>query len=194
MSQRRKFGTAFKAKVAIEAIKGEKTINEIASIYEVHPNQVSLWKKQALEKLPEAMADGRTKQARDSKPIDEEKLHQKIGQQAVETHHVPTRLDVLIRSEACGGLFGKCQQVRQVALCGKRITQAAQAPELIGCPAESPLTDSGSRAFKRLVAKLRLNPDEDFLMGIQRLRSPNSIHRLSDLALGDELLRQLRKV
>jgi Transposase. len=44
MSQRRKFGTAFKAKVAIEAIKGEKTINEIASIYEVHPNQVSLWK------------------------------------------------------------------------------------------------------------------------------------------------------
>ena len=84
MSQRRKFGTAFKAKVDIEAIKGEKTINEIASIYEVHPNQVSLWKKQALEKLPEAMADGRTKQARDSKPIDEEKLHQKIGQQAVE--------------------------------------------------------------------------------------------------------------
>ena len=72
MSQRRKFGTAFKAKVAIEAIKGEKTINEIASIYEVHPNQVSLWKKQALEKLPEAMADGRTKQARDSKPIDED--------------------------------------------------------------------------------------------------------------------------
>jgi transposase len=92
MSQRRKFGTAFKAKVAIEAIKGEKTINEIASIYEVHPNQVSLWKKQALEKLPEAMADGRTKQARDSKPIDEEKLHQKIGQQAVEIDFLKKKL------------------------------------------------------------------------------------------------------
>ena len=92
MSQRRKFGTAFKAKVAIEAIKGEKTINEIASIYEVHPNQVSLWKKQALEKLPEAMADGRTKQARDSKPIDEEKLHQKIGQQAVEIDFLRKKL------------------------------------------------------------------------------------------------------
>ena len=92
MSQRRKFGTAFKAKVAIEAIKSEKTINEIASIYEVHPNQVSLWKKQALEKLPEAMADGRTKQARDSKPIDEEKLHQKIGQQAVEIDFLKKKL------------------------------------------------------------------------------------------------------
>ena len=92
MSQRRKFGTAFKAKVAIEAIKGEKTINEIATIYEVHPNQVSLWKKQALEKLPEAMADGRTKQARDSKPIDEEKLHQKIGQQAVEIDFLKKKL------------------------------------------------------------------------------------------------------
>ena len=84
MAQHRNFGKAFKAKVAIEAIKGEKTINEIASIYEVHPNQVRQWKKLALEKLPGAMADGRTKKARDSKPVDEEKLHQKIGQQAVE--------------------------------------------------------------------------------------------------------------
>ncbi len=92
MAQRRKFGTAFKAKVAIEAIKGEKTINEIASLYEVHPNQVSLWKKQALEKLPEVMADGRTRQARDSKPVDEEKLHQKIGQQAVEIDWLKKKL------------------------------------------------------------------------------------------------------
>jgi len=52
MAQHRNFGKAFKAKVAIEAIKGEKTINEIASIYEVHPNQVRQWKKQALEQLP----------------------------------------------------------------------------------------------------------------------------------------------
>lgn len=84
MAQRRNFGKALKAKVAIEAIKGVKTVNEIASIYEVHPNQVSLWKKHALERLPDAMADGRTKQVRDKKPVDEEKLHQKIGQQAVE--------------------------------------------------------------------------------------------------------------
>ncbi len=41
MTQHRHFGKDFKAKVAIEAIKGEKTLNEIASMYEVHPNQVS---------------------------------------------------------------------------------------------------------------------------------------------------------
>ena len=84
MAHRRNFGMAFKAKVALEAIKGEKTVNEIASLYEVHPHQVSKWKKQALERLPEAMADGRSKVARKQKPVDEAKLHQKIGQQAIE--------------------------------------------------------------------------------------------------------------
>ncbi len=84
MARRRNFGKGLKAKVAIEAIKGVKTINEIASIYEVHPNQVSKWKKQALERLPDTMADGRAKESRDSRPITEEKLHQKIGQQVVE--------------------------------------------------------------------------------------------------------------
>ena len=92
MAQRRKFGKAFKAKVAIEAIKGEKTLNEIASIYEVHPNQISIWKKQALEKLPDVMADGRKKSARDKNSIDEEKLHQKIGQQAVEIDFLKKKL------------------------------------------------------------------------------------------------------
>ena len=92
MTQRRNLGKAFKAKVAIEAIKGEKTINEIASIYEVHPTQIRQWKKQALEKLPDAMADGRGKQVRTSKPVEEEKLHQKIGQQAVEIDFLKKKL------------------------------------------------------------------------------------------------------
>lgn len=92
MAQRRKYGKAFKAKVAIEAIKGEKTLNEIASIYEVHPNQISIWKKQALEKLPDAMTDGRKKSARDKNSVDEEKLHQKIGQQAVEIDFLKKKL------------------------------------------------------------------------------------------------------
>jgi transposase-like protein len=74
MARRRNFGKGFKAKVAIEAIKGEKTINEIASIYEVHPNQISKWKKLAIERLPDAMADGRMKESRDSRPISETNL------------------------------------------------------------------------------------------------------------------------
>jgi transposase-like protein len=92
MAQHRHFGKDFKAKVAIEAIKGEKTINEIASMYEVHPNQVSQWKKLAIEKLPEAMADGRGKDVRQSQPVDEEKLHQKIGKQAIEIDFLKKKL------------------------------------------------------------------------------------------------------
>lgn len=92
MAQHRHFGKDFKAKVAIEAIKGEKTINEISSIYEVHPNQVSQWKKLALEKLPEVMADGRSKEARQVQPVDEEMLHQKIGQQAIEIDFLKKKL------------------------------------------------------------------------------------------------------
>ena len=93
MAQHRHFGKEFKAKVAIEAIKGEKTINEIASIYEVHPNQVVKWKKLALEKLPELMEDGRGKEVRSAvRQVDEEKLHQKIGQQAVEIDFLKKKL------------------------------------------------------------------------------------------------------
>jgi transposase-like protein len=49
---RRKHGGAFKAKVAVEAIQGVKTVPEIARRHEVHPSQVNAWKKQALEGLP----------------------------------------------------------------------------------------------------------------------------------------------
>jgi transposase len=92
MAQRRNFGKDFKAKVAIEAIKGEKTINEVASMYEVHPSQVAQWKKLAIEKLPDVMADGRGKQVRANLAVDEEKLHQKIGQQAVEIDFLKKKL------------------------------------------------------------------------------------------------------
>jgi transposase-like protein len=92
MARHRHYGKDFKAKVAIEAIKGEKTINEIASLYEVHPNQVSQWKKLAIEKLPDVMADSRGKEVRQSQPVDEEKLHQKIGQQAIEIDFLKKKL------------------------------------------------------------------------------------------------------
>jgi putative transposase len=91
MAHRRNLSKAFKAKVAIEAIKGEKTINEIAGIYGVHPNQISRWKKQALQRLPEVMADSRTANRRD-KDVDEARLHQKIGQMAVEIDFLKKKL------------------------------------------------------------------------------------------------------
>jgi len=95
MSKRKSFSKEFKAKVAIAAIKGEKTINEIASIYEVHPTQIVLWKKQALEKLPEAIGDGRSKDIKSRYEDNEEKLHQKIGRQAVEIDFLKKKLHQL---------------------------------------------------------------------------------------------------
>ena len=92
MSKRKSFGKAFKAKVAVEAIKGERTINEIASIYEVHPTQVVQWKKLALEKLPDTMTDGRSKKSGIDPQVDEERLHQKIGQQAIEIDFLKKKL------------------------------------------------------------------------------------------------------
>jgi len=49
MTARRKFTAEFKAKVALEALRGDKTIREIAGRYKVHPNQVSTWKRQAMD-------------------------------------------------------------------------------------------------------------------------------------------------
>jgi transposase len=92
MTQRRSFSAALKAKVAIEAIRGQKTLNEIASQYEVHPNRVWQWRKLALEKLAEVMADGRGSQGVTKQAVDIEKLHEKIGRQAVEIDFLKKKL------------------------------------------------------------------------------------------------------
>ena len=59
MAKRRSFTDAFKAKVALEALRGDKTIQEIAANPQVHPNQVSTWKRQAVEGMADAFTDGR---------------------------------------------------------------------------------------------------------------------------------------
>ena len=91
MAQRRNLGKAFKAKVAVEAIRGEKTVNEIASIYGIHPGMVNKWKRLALEKLPEVMEDKRSSKQQD-RDIDQARLHQKIGQMAVEIDFLKKKL------------------------------------------------------------------------------------------------------
>ena len=60
---RRKFKKESKAKVALEAIKGQRTLNELAQEFSVHPNQIGQWKKQALKSMPEVFGSGRDYEA-----------------------------------------------------------------------------------------------------------------------------------
>ena len=81
--QRKHYSAELKAKVAIEAIKGQFTVNEIASSYGLHPNLVLLWKKQALNQLPEVFSNGRAKSQQDDEQL-KARLYQQIGQLKVE--------------------------------------------------------------------------------------------------------------
>ena len=80
---RKKYSDEFKAKVVLETLKGEKTLAEIAAIYEVHPNQIANWRKTALEALPSIFSGRREKESAD-KVIVEEKLFEEIGRLKIE--------------------------------------------------------------------------------------------------------------
>ena len=81
--KRRKHSAQFKAKVALEAIRGEKTASELASLYEVHPNQISRWKSQVMAALPDIFSSHRKRGKRDWSEREEE-LYRQIGQMKVE--------------------------------------------------------------------------------------------------------------
>jgi transposase-like protein len=81
--QRRSFSAEMKARIALEAIKGQKTIQEIASHYGVHPNQVSTWKRQLIEATPSLFADRRSHPETSDEALKAE-LYQQIGQLQVE--------------------------------------------------------------------------------------------------------------
>jgi putative transposase len=79
--RRRRFSGSFKAKVALAAVRGDKTTAELASEFEVHGNQVSAWKKQLLEGAAGLFADGR---AREPDGAAEEELYEQIGRLKME--------------------------------------------------------------------------------------------------------------
>ncbi len=83
MRTRRRFTAEFKAKVALEAIKGHQTVAELATRHELHPTQITAWKREAIEKLAKVFDDKALEPAalRDAEVT---KLHAKIGQLVVE--------------------------------------------------------------------------------------------------------------
>jgi transposase len=82
-SMRKTYDASFKAKVAFEAAKGEKTIAQIASEFSVHPNQIRLWRNHLMEQLPELFSSRRPQQAKAREEMEAE-LYQQIGQLKME--------------------------------------------------------------------------------------------------------------
>ena len=83
MAKRRTFTAAFKARVAKEALRGDKTVRQIATKHRVHLNQVRQWKRKASEGLVQLFQRG-ARTGRDEREAEIRKLHEKIGQLVIE--------------------------------------------------------------------------------------------------------------
>ena len=83
VKMRKRYDAATKAKIALEAVKGEKTLAELSSTFGVHPNQICRWKRQLLDSLPDIFTDRRKKKDKDLEELISE-LYRQIGQLKVE--------------------------------------------------------------------------------------------------------------
>jgi len=89
---RQKRSAEFKSKVAIEALKEERTLNEIGSSYEVHPLQVGQWKRHLQDHAKEVFEDKRCKSKKEAHNATEEQLQRKIGQLTMEIEWLKKKL------------------------------------------------------------------------------------------------------
>ncbi len=81
--KRRTFSAEFKSRIALEAVKGEKTLAQLATEFEVHPNQITQWKRQLVESLPEVFGKRRERETQDQEEL-LQKLYQEIGKLKIE--------------------------------------------------------------------------------------------------------------
>jgi putative transposase len=89
--QRRKFSSALKARVAIEAVKGHRSVSELAGEHQVHPSQITQWKKQLLASAEQVFSDRRITEQKDQEEL-LAKLYQQIGQMKVELDWLQKKL------------------------------------------------------------------------------------------------------
>ena len=80
--KRRVLGSKFKAKVALAAVRGDKTVSQLAGQYGIHGNQVSSWKRKLLEEAAALFEDGRKNSRKDE--ADEDELYEQIGRLKME--------------------------------------------------------------------------------------------------------------
>jgi len=80
---RKKHSNELKARIALDAIRGQKTMSELASEYGVHANQIGRWKKQLLEAAPDIFTRGKNKEA-EKNEVERDHLYKKVGQLQIE--------------------------------------------------------------------------------------------------------------
>lgn len=97
---RRNHSPAFKAKAALAAIKGEKTLTELAQQFDVHPNQITQWRGQLLEGASGVFGDAARADA--APAVDVKTLHAKIGELTLENDFCPARSATLVCCRAQG--------------------------------------------------------------------------------------------
>lgn len=91
---RKQYSAQFKARVATEAIRGEKTLSQLGSQFKLHPMQIVKWRKVALDQMPELFVDGRTRKAA-SGEADSDALYQQIGRLKVELDWLKKKVGML---------------------------------------------------------------------------------------------------
>ncbi|MCD6340360.1 MAG: IS3 family transposase [Desulfurococcales archaeon] len=140
--KRRNHSGQFKAKVALAAAKGDKTIAELASQYEVHPTQITRWKKQLLESLPDIFSRSRQKDRHKQDELTEH-LYQQIGRLKVELDWLKKNLDLTVE-----------QKLRAVEPTHKQIPICRQC-ELLGLSRSALYYKRrGETAYNELLMKL----------------------------------------
>lgn len=93
---RKQYTAKFKARVAIEAIRGEKTLNQLGSQFGLHPVQIAHWRRTALERIEDLFVDGRTRQEQDAETAaDRDALFEEIGRLKVELDFVKKKAGML---------------------------------------------------------------------------------------------------
>ena len=91
---RKQYSSNFKARVAIEAIRGVKTLSQLGSQFKVHPIQIAKWRKSALERLPELFVDGRTRKGA-AVETGNDALYEEIGRLKVELDWLKKKVGML---------------------------------------------------------------------------------------------------
>jgi transposase-like protein len=96
---RKRYDKEFKAKVALEALKGEKTMQELAITYSVHPNMIALWKRQILENAAALFEKEGKNKANEEASRQKDELFKQIGQLQVENEYLKKKYKQLYGTE-----------------------------------------------------------------------------------------------